>query len=59
MTVAFVVGGWVVLNLAIFIALLLRRDPEIRAKLMDWVLPSGERQRRAARIRPASRGRGG
>jgi hypothetical protein len=52
MTVAFVVGGWVVLNLAIFIALLLRRDPEIRAKLMDWMLPSGERQRRAALKRP-------
>ena len=50
-----VVGGWVLLNLAIVVVLLWRRDPEVRAKLLEWVLP--ERQRRAARVRPTRRSR--
>jgi hypothetical protein len=58
MTVAFVVGGWVLLNLAIFIALLLRRDrPEARAKLLDWVLKGERRPRDAGGATPARQGR--
>jgi hypothetical protein len=47
MTITFVVlGGWMLLNSALAIALLtLRRDrPEARAKLLAWVM-KGERRR--------------
>jgi hypothetical protein len=40
-TIFGILGGWVVLNAALFVVLLLRRDrPEARAKLLEWVLKS-------------------
>jgi hypothetical protein len=51
-TAIMIVAGWTLLNLVVFAVALLRRDPEIRAKALDWVLSGGERQRRRARATP-------
>jgi hypothetical protein len=57
-TIIGIVGGWVLLNAALFIALLLRRDrPEARAKLLEWVLKGEHRPRDAGRATPAHEGR--
>jgi hypothetical protein len=53
-TILVILGGWVLLNAALFVALLLRRDrPEARAKLVAWVLKNERRPRRAASTTPA------
>ena len=53
MTVVFVVGGWIALNIALVVALLLRRDrPEAREKLVAWVLKGRRQLPRGARSRP-------
>ena len=53
-----VVGGWIALNAALVVALLLRRDrPEARAKLLKWVLKDERRPRDAGRATPAHQGR--
>jgi hypothetical protein len=53
-TIFGIMGGWVLLNLALFVALLLRRDrPEARAKLLEWVLKSERRPEHATRTTSA------
>jgi hypothetical protein len=54
-TIVGIVGGWFALNVALAVALLMRRDrPEARAKLMAWVLKGA---RRPNRMTPARQGR--
>jgi hypothetical protein len=53
--VCIALGGWVIVNAALFAALMLRRDrPEARAKLLGWVLRG---KRRAPRSVTVPRGR--
>jgi hypothetical protein len=49
--VSIALGGWVILNGALFAALMLRRDrPEARAKLFSWVLKGQRRRPRSATV---------
>ena len=54
-TIFGIVGGWVLLNAALFAALLLRRNrPEARAKLLEWVLKGERRPQQATQTKAAS-----
>jgi hypothetical protein len=52
-----VLGGWMVLNGALFAALMLRRDrPEARERLFRWVVKGARRSRRPADTKAPARG---
>ena len=52
-TFTVIVGGWLAVNVVVFIALMLRRDRAgLRARLFDWVVKTPSR--RAQKAKPAS-----
>jgi hypothetical protein len=54
--VDFILGGWLLLNATVFVALMLRRSrPEVRERLFRWVIDGGRRGRHLDRPKAALR----